>query len=114
MIKLSREDKLFLHYPEPSGELHWWILRPTTTQAQTSCLVMDHVDDLGGLLDQLGAGHLLDLDLLQLGLRVGLCLAGGAAPVAIADATWIQTMQLSPLVLRKRILQQTSNIEKKH
>ena len=75
-------------------------------------LVMDHVDDLGGLLDQLGAGHLLDLDLLQLGLRVGLCLAGGAAPVAIADAAWIQTVQLSPLVLRKRILQQTSKIEK--
>ena len=68
-------------------------------------LVVDHVDNLGGLLDQLGAGHLLDLDLLKLGLGVRLSLAGGAAPVAIADATWIQTVQLSPLVLRKRILQ---------
>ena len=74
-------------------------------------LVMDHVDDLDGLMDKLGAGHLLDLDLLKLCLRVGLGLAG-AAPVAVADATWIQTMQLSPLVLRKRILQQTSKIEK--
>ena len=76
-------------------------------------LVMDHVDDLGGFLNQLGASHLLDLDLLKLGLRVGLCLTGGTAPVAIADATWIQTVQLSPLVLEKRILQQTSKIEKK-
>ena len=29
-------------------------------------VVMDHVDDLGGLMDKLGAGHLLDLDLLKL------------------------------------------------
>ena len=64
-------------------------------------LVVDHVDNLGGLLDQLGAGHLLDLDLLKLGLGVRLGLAGGAAPVAVADAAGIQTVQLSSLVLRK-------------
>ena len=64
-------------------------------------LVVDHVDNLGGLLDQLGAGHLLDLDLLQLGLGVRLGLAGGAAPVAVTDATGIQTMKLGSLVLRK-------------
>ena len=64
-------------------------------------LVMDHVDDLGGLLDQLGAGHLLDLDLLKLRLGVRLSLASGAAPVAVADAAGIQTVQLSSLVLRK-------------
>ena len=47
--------------------------------------------------------HLLDLDLLQLGLGVRLGLAGGAAPVAIADAAGIQTVQLSSLVLTKHI-----------
>ena len=34
-------------------------------------LVMDLEDDLGGLLDQLGAGHVRHLQLLQL------CLGGG-------------------------------------
>ena len=43
--------------------------------------------------------HLLDLDLLQLGLGVRLGLAGGAAPVAIADAARLQKVQLSSLVL---------------
>ena len=46
--------------------------------------------------------HLLDLDLLQLGLGVRLGLAGGAAPVAVADAAGIQTVQLSSLVLTKQ------------
>ena len=54
--------------------------------------------------------HLLDLDLLQLGLGVRLGLAGGAAPVAIADAAGIQTVQLSSLVLRKHSIHIPTNV----
>ena len=80
---------------DPAGELS----HPGQLQLEHLVLdlVVDHVDDLGGLLDQLLARLLLDVDLLQLGLGVTLGLARGTAPVAVADAAGLQAVQLGTL-----------------
>ena len=63
--------------------------------------IMNHVDDLGSLLDQLLAAHLLHLDLLQLGLGVALGLARRTAPVAVAHTAGLKTMKFCSFLLKQ-------------
>jgi len=56
--------------------------------------VVNRVDDFSGLFDKLLAGHGLHGQLLDLGDSSLLRLPGSAAPVAVEDATWLDTEQL--------------------
>ena len=64
--------------------------------------VTDLVDDLGGLLEELPAAHVLGLELLDLGLGGLARLARRAAPVAVVHARRLQAEQLRALALRPR------------
>jgi hypothetical protein len=58
---------------------------------------MDGVDDLGGLLDEFVAAHVLHRQLLNLRGRSLLGLAGSTTPISVKHATWFDTIQLENL-----------------
>ena len=58
---------------------------------------MDLVDDLGGLLDQILALFLLQVDLLDLCLGGLLSFAGCATPVTVRRARGLDAVKLGPV-----------------